>query len=268
MEIMGGPKYINTVLNAIQFSNGKSMPVVLSVMNNINYLSCANRLKNSLGNEKYNGQSSQTVARIFFKKEYKMEKQHLILVSPIPVSVNAYLKPHCYIKNGHPIATMFETPEAKNYKRCLVADIRREVKKQGFTKCENKFQHFYMDCVFYFDRIDKDANNYYKLLCDAITESKSVWVDDNVCCERVQGVFYDSACPRIEIDLYPVDYIGVFMNEEELNCFENNCASCSRHRDGRCSILVRSKEGRILSEVSRVESRTVCSKYKLAKVKS
>ena len=47
-----------------------------------------------------------------------------------------------------------------------------------------------MDCIFYFDRVDKDANNSFKCLADAITDSESVWIDDTQLCERVQGIYF------------------------------------------------------------------------------
>ena len=82
---------------------------------------------------------------------------------------------------------MYETVEAKDYKKKFTAYVREEVKRQGFVMSDNKSQHYYVTCTFYFDRIDKDCNNYWKLLLDAITESQCVWIDDNTCCERVDG---------------------------------------------------------------------------------
>ena len=114
-----------------------------------------------------------------------------------------------------------------------------------------------MDCIFYFDRIDKDANNSYKVLADAITDAGCVWIDDTQLCERVQGIYYDAKNPRIEIIIHPVNYIGIFESSSQLEEFETNCFGCMRYKRN-CSILQKAKEGRIQEEIVKV----TCSKYK------
>lgn len=83
---------------------------------------------------------------------------------------------------------------------------------------------------------------------DAITETALIWVDDNVVCERCQQILYDSENPRIEINIYPVEYIGIFANKEELKKFESLCVGCTRYKRN-CSILNKAKEGRIQKEI-------------------
>jgi crossover junction endodeoxyribonuclease RusA len=152
---------------------------------------------------------------------------------------------------------MYETAEAKKYKKEFTKYIKEQVKLQQWNLIPNKTQHFYIDCVFYFDRIDKDANNYFKLLLDSITETQLIWLDDNVTCERVNGVFYDSANPHIDIIIYPVDYVGIFPTVEQLEDFKSNCIACKRYKDGKCSILNKAIEGRIQEEISDFK----CNKY-------
>lgn len=76
-------------------------------------------------------------------------------------------------------------------------------------------------------------------------------------CERVQRIYYDSANPRIELEIYPCDYIGVFDNTSQLEMFESNCSGCSRYKRN-CSILQKAKEGRIQKELEGLK----CTKYK------
>ena len=121
----------------------------------------------------------------------------------------------------------------------------------------NKERHFYVDCVFYFDRLDMDCNNYFKCLLDAITDTKLIWLDDNVVCERVQKILYDTANPRIELFIHPVDYIGVFDNASQLESFTSNCIECARYTRN-CSILCKAKQGRIQEDI--VDG--VCLKHK------
>ena len=165
------------------------------------------------------------------------------------------------MKNGKPMAIVYETKEAKDYKKWFASYIKGEVKKQNWNIEVNSTQHFYCDCVFYFDRIDKDCNNYFKLLLDAITETQFVWMDDNVVCERVNRIYYDSENPRIEIKIYPVDYIGIFDSQEQLDYFEDKCKTCNRYKRN-CSILKKAKEGRIQDEIQINEFEDLyCDKY-------
>lgn len=173
----------------------------------------------------------------------------LKLISPIPCSVNHYIKPRPFIIHGKPQVTMYETAEAKTYKKNFTKYIKEQVKIQNFNIEVNKTQHFYVDCVFYFDRIDKDANNYFKLLLDSITDSKCIWEDDNIVCERVNAIYYDVKNPRIEIEIYPVDYIGIFDNQEQLNVFMEGCICCKKYKEGKCSIYKKALEGRIQEEI-------------------
>lgn len=115
----------------------------------------------------------------------------LYLVSPIPVSVNEYLKPHM-IHKGRGMVVMYETAAAKAYKAAFISYIQEEAKKQNFQKIENTSQHCYVDVGIYFPRKRMDANNHWKIMLDAITESKAVWMDDSQVCERVKFIRYDS----------------------------------------------------------------------------
>ena len=91
-------------------------------------------------------------------------------------------------------------------------------------------------------------NNYFKCMLDAITDSQLVWLDDNVTCERVQRIYYDTENPRVELDIFPVNYIGIFDNVSHLNQFENKCVGCKRY-ERNCSLLQKAKEGKIQKDI-------------------
>ena len=186
----------------------------------------------------------------------------LKLISTIPPSVNHYLGTRTILTRGKPISLVYETTEAKEYKKIFKKYIQNEVVTQKWKISINKFQHFYCDCIFYFDRIDKDANNYFKCLLDAIVETKLVVIDDNIICERVNAIFYDTKNPRIELSIYPTEYIGIFNTQNDLQNFENNCKSCNRYNRN-CLLLNKAKQGQIQKEI---ES-NVCEKYKQVKKK-
>lgn len=181
----------------------------------------------------------------------------LRLTSPVSPSVNHYLGWRGIMKNGKPMAVSYKKPDATKYQKEFAEYVKEEVEKQGWEKSDNKFQHYYMDCTFYFDKMGKDANNSFKCLADALTDSGVVWIDDTQLCERVQGIFYDADNPRIEMIIRPVDYIGIFDNHEQMNQFEEKCKKCKRYARN-CSILNKAKEGRIQEEIQDV----VCIKYK------
>lgn len=189
---------------------------------------------------------------------FKVTMEELKLISPIPCSVNHYMKPRPFLMGGRAQVTMYETADAKQYKREFVTYVKEQAKLQGFHPSTNKFQHYYVECDFYFPRIDMDANNYWKLMFDAITESQCVWIDDTQACERVNKILYDAKNPRIELRIFPVDYIGIFPNQEHLEHFKAKCIQCTRYKEGKCSLLNKAIEGRIQQEITGV----TCTKYK------
>lgn len=170
----------------------------------------------------------------------------LKLISPIPPSVNHYLGRS---KKG----VTFKTQEAKNYQRYFEDYVRQEVFRQKWETSFDKFQHYYVDMVFYFDRIDKDPSNYTKCMFDAITNTGLIWIDDNTACERINRVYYDKVNPRIELTISPVEYIGIFDNKDNLQKFcETNCVNCKRKN---CKYFKAAREGRIQDSVTQ----TMCS---------
>lgn len=186
----------------------------------------------------------------------------LKLTSPIPPSVNHYTSVRAIMKNGKPLAIVYETKEAKDYKKKFKKIIEDQVKVQNWNIEVNATQHFFVDAVFFFDRTDKDCSNYEKCLGDTITESQLIWKDDNVALFRPQRIYYDSENPRIELTIYPVDYIGVFDDASQLERFTSRCIECKRYKRN-CSLLVKAKEGRIQSEIHD----GICEKYKETKEK-
>ena len=187
------------------------------------------------------------------------DKQVLKLVITDFISVNHYLAYRTIMKNGKPMAMSYKTKEAKKFQEKFEEYIREQVKIQNWITDSNPMQHYYVDSYFYFPRVDMDANNYYKVNLDSITETGLIWKDDNVVCERVQRIVYDSKNPRIELIIYPVDYMGIFDNKEQLCEFEDKCKSCKRYTRN-CSILNKAKEGRIQEEIN---DELVCIKYKI-----
>lgn len=168
----------------------------------------------------------------------------LKLISSIPPSVNHYLSYRVIKSNNRYIACSYKTKEANTYQKEFVKYVTNEVEKQGWDMTNFQNLHLYVDTIFYFPRKDMDANNYFKVLLDAITDSHVVWEDDNLVCERVQQIYYDSKNPHIEVSIHPVSYIGIFDNYDKLKKYELKCENCCRFSKN-CSLLARAKMGYI-----------------------
>jgi crossover junction endodeoxyribonuclease RusA len=172
----------------------------------------------------------------------------LYLTSEIPPSVNHYMSYRVIMKHGKPLAMSYKTQEAVKYREMFAEYVRDECKKQNWDLIPDKQQHFYVDSYFYFDKTSRDCNNYFKVMLDAITDTQLIWLDDNVVCERVQRILYDTENPRIELKIHPVDYIGVFDDAPQMETFVSKCIGCTRYNRN-CSILKNAKQGKIQQEV-------------------
>lgn len=188
--------------------------------------------------------------------------QDLYLTSVIPPSVNHYLSYRAVIKHGKPLAVSYKPKEVVEYRKQFAKYVADEVEKQGYDFKHDGKRHFFVDAVFYMPRIDMDANNYWKVLLDAITDTQLIWKDDNVVCERVNAIYYDKNNPRVELHIYPTDYIGIFCDKNCLDKFISRCESCARS-SRKCSILNKAMEGRI----QEVILDGICQKYRNGKSK-
>lgn len=178
-----------------------------------------------------------------------MDKQILKLIVDEFISVNHYLAYRVIYKNGKATAMSYKTLEARKFQKNFTEYVKQQVKEQGWEMSKNPYQHYYVDAVFYFPRVDMDCANYDKCISDAITDSGVVWLDDNMVCNRILKVMYDNKNPRIELTIYPVDFIGIFDTQIDAEKFKEKCSSCKRYKNN-CSILKKALEGRIQDEIT------------------
>ena len=178
--------------------------------------------------------------------------QGLYITSPMPPSVNHYTATRCVMKNGRPLSIVYKTKESVAYQAEFKDIVSQAVKKQDWkTDLENP-RHFYVDATFYMDKKHRDCNNHWKCLLDAITETQLIWKDDDIVCERVNKIFYDSDSPRVELYIHYVDYIGIFDNEAQLEAFKtDNCIGCKRYKRN-CTLLKNAIDGRVQEEIDGV----------------
>lgn len=181
-----------------------------------------------------------------------------LTVQGIPPSVNHYMG-YRGVKKGKGCMVMaYTTAEAKKFKKEFSTYAKEQVELQNWNIEQTRDIHHYMDCIFYFDRTDKDEQNYMKVLCDTL--NGIAYIDDRNLLTRTHEVYYDSKNPRIEITIHPVKYRGIFRSEVDMINFETDCVDCKRYKNN-CSILKKAKEGRIQEDIRD----GVCSKFNRVK---
>lgn len=189
-----------------------------------------------------------------------MKDKFIIQYDELPVSVNNYLKPASRIVAGRPLAYLYETTEAKDFKKRFGAYLKREVKKQEWDKSVTSEGHWILECIFVQARTNQDNNNYYKILCDTLTGI--VTEDDKNILVQTKMVMYDAKNPRFIAILKKAPYIGIFKDDAKYDEFiEHNCLNCKKNQE-KCSILKKAREGRIQEEVELNSNPIVCQKKK------
>lgn len=186
----------------------------------------------------------------------------LKLISPIPPSVNHYLGYRVVSKRMkgrvQHIPVPYVKPEAKKYIHKFQLYAKQQVLKQGWDIENTRDKHHYMDCVFYFPRKDMDEQNYFKVMSDAL--NGIAYIDDKNLLTRTHKVMYDKNNPRVLIEIKPVEYTGLFNNEDELNKFIGTCLSCKQYKryKERCSVYQSAISGEITENIQDKK----CLKYK------
>lgn len=188
----------------------------------------------------------------------KSNKQILKLTCNEFISVNHYMG---YRAVGRRVMA-YKPKITKDFEKSFSEYIKQEVKNQGWTK-PDKGKFIIMETIFYFPRVDMDAQNYFKSICDIMTDSE-VWEDDNIVCEKVNRIYYDSKNPRIEIVIYESDTVGIFDTVEDYEVFKETCNKCNRFKKT-CSIHNKALESRIQYEIELLEGKWTCNKFKQTK---
>jgi hypothetical protein len=187
----------------------------------------------------------------------------LKLTVPMPVSINKlYINEYQYdhkVKKRVPTGRRILSKEGRQVKARIQAEARIQMKQQDWSYDWTKENYCYQDAVIYFARRGSDDNNIYKLLNDSL--EGIVYDNDSRVLVRTQRIVYDPKNPRIELTLTPVNFIGIFENEQKLNEFKEQCSKCTRYRNGSCSILKDSIAGTVREEISDIYN-PICSVYK------
>lgn len=180
----------------------------------------------------------------------------LFLTSPLPPSVNSYLNYRIARRGNRRYVQAYPTEETVAYKTFFVDYVKDQIREQKWSRPE-KGKQVYVRMTFFLDRKRKDANNLLKVPLDALTEA-GVYLDDDIALPVADRIYIDAANPRIEIEIFESEAIGVFDSQEELETFmKNNCKLCKKDVN-KCGIMKRLLDNRIIPEVEK----GVCSKKK------
>ena len=186
----------------------------------------------------------------------------LKLTLPVPVSINKlYINEYRFnpvTRRREPTGARILSKEGEHV-RSIMRELSKEAVENSDWDIEEIGDRFlYMDVDIYFNRRGRDADNIFKSLQDSM--QGVVYKNDSQLLPRTQRVLFDKNDSRVEITFTPVEYVGIFDNEEEYIKFEEKCQSCTRFLNGRCSILNNSREGTVREEVD-LDSYE-CSEYK------
>lgn len=199
------------------------------------------------------------------------DKLKLELTLPVPTSINAlYINQFAFnpkTRKREMTGARILSKDGTKRKEEILFHATQQLANQEWDFEWTKDNFLYQDAIIYFDRRGRDADNIYKLLNDTL--EGIVYDNDSRVLVRTQKVLYDTKNPRVEITLTPVNYIGIFETQEEVDEFTNRCKSeggkgCSRYLNGRCNILTDSINGQVREEIGSIDD-PYCTEFKLKK---
>lgn len=159
----------------------------------------------------------------------------LFLTSPIPPSVNNYIKYRVARSGRRLFVQAYPTAETVKYRKEFSEYVKKEIANTGWIM-PDKDKIIYVECYFYINRKRKDANNLFKVMLDVLTECGVYYDDDNVV-PVGKRIIIDKYNPRVELTIKIGNEVGVFKDDSEYNDFlTNNCDKCTKNSE-KCAIL-------------------------------
>lgn len=160
---------------------------------------------------------------------------------------------------------MYETKEAKVFKKYFKKLLKDVVDAQGWDFSEDRNKFYTVDAVWFFDAQNRDSNNMWKIMLDAITETQLIWLDDRQTVERTLRIMYDTENPRVELNIKEAKWVGIFNSIGQHDEFiKANCEDCTKKLES-CTIYRNALESRIKPMEIDMQSME-CLKQKIKKV--
>ena len=184
--------------------------------------------------------------------------QFKVSFDKLPPSVNNYIRPAVDNRGGRAYVKMYETKEAKDFKKIFREKLRREVKRQNWNYETTKEHQWYCDVIFIQTRINADSHNYFKILLDSM--EGIVFDNDKNVQVRTPRVFIGNSDKQgFQLRVSKTENFGLFNSEELMSNQLEKCESCRYYRNGDCSILRAIKESRLKDEFDMINQ--TCTKY-------
>lgn len=181
------------------------------------------------------------------------------LILPLPISINdLYINQYVWDVKARkmvPSGKRILSKDGERVKQEIINSATEQMSKFEWDYEYTKTHYLYMDSYIFFNRKGRDDNNIYKLNNDAL--EKIVYDNDSRVLTRTQRILYDKKNPRVELEFYPVEFVGIFDNEDESEAFINKCMTCKRYKRN-CSILNAALDGFIQDDINEDK---ICNTY-------
>lgn len=177
--------------------------------------------------------------------------KYLIITTPIPPSVNNYLK-YRVQESPYPPHKLFVQPyksqETLKYETVAIKAAQQAIKDQKW-QVPSEDRYVAVDAIFFFPKHGMDTNNHFKVPLDCL-QAAGVYHNDSKVIEGAKRVYIDNVNPRVELRIYDTGFMGIFDSEDEYHQFiEDNCSSCSKNPN-RCSVITKALENRLTGDIS------------------
>ena len=166
------------------------------------------------------------------------------LILPLPISINdLYINQYVWDVKARkmvPSGKRILSKDGERVKQEIIDSATEQMNKFEWDYEYTKTHYLYMDSYIFFNRKGRDDNNIYKLNNDAL-----------------EKIVYDNKNPRVELEFYPVEFVGIFDNNGESETFINKCTTCKRYKRN-CSILNAALDGFIQEDIN---ENKICNTY-------
>ena len=161
-------------------------------------------------------------------------KLHFTL--PLPPSVNTYQRYRVKRFGRKTRVEAYPSEETEQFYSTSIEHIRDEIQKHQW-KMPPTGQYIIVEATFYLSRLKSDADNYFKCTLDSL-EKAGIVCDDSYIIPRAIEVYIDKDNPRVELNIYVSEKVGVFANKEEMEEFKKiNCSPCKRRGKDKCVVF-------------------------------
>lgn len=170
---------------------------------------------------------------------------------PLPTSLNKlYIQQY---SGGRFTGKKILSKVGKENREDIMINVERQMSLPinidwDITYTENHY--IYMDIEAYVTRTNVDLDNTLKTLNDSIEASGLVFLNDKKVIPRFNRVFIEPSNPRVELTFTQTGWFGVFEDKIDYEDFLHDCNTCSRFRNGSCSILKKALDNKIQEEIT------------------